>query len=580
VLVALVAALLTAPAALAANAPIVVNDNGDAPNGDATNATCDTDGDPSNGLQCTLRAAIQQANARPGADTITFTTGGQAPAPTTALPQVTDQLSIDGGGNTTVTFDPAAAGTLLDLHAANSLIKTITFSGGGSGILLQLSGTGDRFDAVNVQNTPGTGIRVAADSARVDGTHATGTGGDGILVNGSNDTITTPVISQAGKHGIEIGGGAVSVSTPDISGSAGNGINLTGDGATISGGSIHANSGNGVAIFGQNDMVTHVTFVANGAKPIADAPGANGGIGPPANLRIGPRRADGTLPMTGNGNGNVELWSGDPSSQSVPAFLDTFSARGDFAYNFASEPSPGSQFAVSITAGGLGTSEFETVTVPADVTSPDATFSRALGTQDVRVDFSEPIDPSSVQVQDFKLTMAGADRTINSATVAPDGLSVDLASSGWKAGEAGTIEFTAPGAVADMAGNAMTATPRLRVAAAPGDFIAPLGAKLAISPRTICLTHARNCRHTGMTIKFTTTEPGKATLWIMRSDVTVGKRLYGNIVAGANTLKWNGRLGSRKLRAGRYRLLIYVQDQVGNITDQPPITLFTVRRVT
>ena len=83
-----------------------------------------------------------------------------------------------------------------------------------------------------------------------------------------------------------------------------------------------------------------------------------------------------------------------------------------------------------------------------------------------------------------------------------------------------------------------------------------------------------------LTIRFTSSEPGKATLWIMRSDVTVGKRLYGNIVAGQNTLRWNGRLGSRKLRAGRYRLLIYVQDQVGNITDQPPITLFSVRRAT
>jgi len=83
-----------------------------------------------------------------------------------------------------------------------------------------------------------------------------------------------------------------------------------------------------------------------------------------------------------------------------------------------------------------------------------------------------------------------------------------------------------------------------------------------------------------MVIKFVTSEAGKARLLIKRSDKTVGSRLYGNIVAGANTLKFNGRLGARKLRAGRYRLLIYVQDQVGNVTDQPPIVLFSVRRVT
>jgi hypothetical protein len=83
-----------------------------------------------------------------------------------------------------------------------------------------------------------------------------------------------------------------------------------------------------------------------------------------------------------------------------------------------------------------------------------------------------------------------------------------------------------------------------------------------------------------MTIKFSVTEPGKATLVINRSNVQIGKRLYGNIVAGKNTLKFNGRLGARKLRAGRYRLLIYVQDVVGNVTDRPPIQLFSVRRAT
>jgi hypothetical protein len=126
----------------------------------------------------------------------------------------------------------------------------------------------------------------------------------------------------------------------------------------------------------------------------------------------------------------------------------------------------------------------------------------------------------------------------------------------------------------------MLTAPRLRVAAAPGDFVAPLGARLAVTPKTICLTRGRNCRKPGMTIKFVTSEPGKARLLIKRSNKTVGSRLYGNIVAGLNTLKFNGRLGSRKLRAGRYRLLMYVQDPVGNVTDQPPIVLFSVRRVT
>jgi Right handed beta helix region len=413
----------------------------------------------------------------------------------------------------------------------------------------------------------------------VDGSHVASAGGSGILVNGSSATISSPVVTGAGADGITLAGGSAIVSSPDISGSHGDGVRASGSGASISGGKIHGNSANGVHVLGSNDSISHVVFFGNGGKPIANEPGANGGIVPPANLRIGPRRADGTLPLTGTSTGTVELWSGDPSSANAPSFLDAFSTGGDFTYNFRSEPQPGSVFAVSLTNAGQGTSEFETVAVPQDVVSPDVTFSRALDTNNVRVDFTEPLDPGSVQPSDFALNMAGADRAIAGATVAPDGLSVTLASSGWKAGEAGYVTIAGPGAVNDVAGNAMLSAPRIRVAAAPGDFISPLGGKLAVTPKTICLTHGRGCRHTGMTIRFTTTEPGKATLVIKRSDVTVGKRLYGNVVAGTNTLKWNGRLGSRKLRAGRYRLLMYVQDQVGNITDQPPIVLFSVRRV-
>jgi hypothetical protein len=222
------------------------------------------------------------------------------------------------------------------------------------------------------------------------------------------------------------------------------------------------------------------------------------------------------------------------------------------------------------------------VVAPAAVLAdgPDATFARALDTSNVLVNFSVPLDPASVQPQDFRLTMADAPRAIKAVFVSPDGLSVVLNSSGWKAGEAGYVDFTSPGAVSDTSGNPMATAEHVRVAAAPGDFIAPLGARLAVSPKTICLTHASTCRRPGMVIKFVSSEAGKATVLIKRGDNTLGTRLYGNVVAGVNKLNFNGRLGARKLRAGRYRLLVYVQDAVGNVTDQPPITLFNVRRVT
>ena len=589
VLVASVAALFTAPAALAAT--FTVNDPGTTNDAGAL-AACTAQ--PST-AGCTLPAAITASNTTAGTtDTINFTVS-PGPFTTGDVPAITDQALVDGGGSTTITFDAAAAGPLLDVQADNTTLKALTVTGGASGPAVNLANSGDRLDTLTVTGTPGPAVKMGGSAQRVDGSRIDTVSGAGILVTGANATIATTTIRSTSGRAIDATGDGLSVSSPDIAGAGGDGIALAGNGARVTSGTIHDNGGNGVSLGGQNNVVSHVTLYGNGGKPIAGSPGANGGISPPAALRIGPRRADGSLPLTGNASGSVELWSGDPSTHSAPSFLDTISAGGDFTYNFPTEPQPGAVFAASVT-GGSGTSEFATVAVPADVVSPDAAFARALDTQNVRVDFTEPLDPASVQKEDFKLTMAGVDQPLASATVSPDGSYVTLATvpvattsrtktararaSGWRAGEAGYVDFTGAGAVTDAAGNAMLTTPRLRVAAAPGDFLAPLGGKLAVTPRTICLTRGRNCRKPGMTIKFTTTEAGKATLLIKRSNVTVGKRLYGNVVAGPNTLKFNGRLGARKLRAGRYRLLIFVQDQVGNITDQPPIVLFSVRRVT
>jgi hypothetical protein len=570
---ALAAALVFAPAALATQ--YTVNDPGDVADAGALSACA---APPAAG--CTLRAAIREANFNPSADTIDFTGAGTAPGPLMALDPITDTLTIDGSGATTVTFDPAATGRLFDFQTADSTLRSLVVTGGAAGsTAVNLAGGGDRLDRVTVRNTPGVGMRAAAGSVRIDSPRLDATGGGAIVVLGPNVTISSPVITSAGGAGIETGGGATAVTAPEISGGSAEGIRVSGDGAAISGGRIHGNAGHGVSITGQNDSVSRVAFFGNGGRPIANAPGANGGIAPPQGLRIGPRRPDGSLPLTGNApGGTVELWRGDPASATEPAFSDAFSVAGDFSYAFPSEPAPGTVFSASVISGG--SSDFATVAVPEDVSSPDVVASRALDTNNVRVDATEPLDPASVQKEDFTLVMAGQPRAISSVAVSPDGRFVTLTSSGWRAGEAGSVELAAPGAITDTSGNASLAASRLRVFAAPGDFVAPLGAKLALSPKTICLTRGRKCRKPGMTIKFGVTEPGKATLVVRRGNVQIGKRLYGNIVAGTNTLKFNGRLGARKLRAGRYRLLMYVQDVVGNVTDQPPIQLFSVRRTT
>ena len=95
--VLVVSAVLALPA-VAQAAPFVVNDLGD-----GAGACPGT---------CTLRAAINAANATPGvADNIVFSAFGTI-TPATQLPDITDSVTIDGrnGGVPAIQIDGASAG--------------------------------------------------------------------------------------------------------------------------------------------------------------------------------------------------------------------------------------------------------------------------------------------------------------------------------------------------------------------------------------------------------------------------------------------------------------------------------------
>lgn len=84
-----------------AGATFVVNATGNLEDQNPGNGVCKTELN-----ECTLRAAIQEANALAGTDTITFNIGTGNPliTPLTALPAITTQVIIDGntGGATRV----------------------------------------------------------------------------------------------------------------------------------------------------------------------------------------------------------------------------------------------------------------------------------------------------------------------------------------------------------------------------------------------------------------------------------------------------------------------------------------------
>ena len=575
---ALVALLAAAPAAWALT--FTVNDPGDTA-GAAPDGDCDADENAGNGPQCTLREAITEANATTASDTIVFDAAITTIAPAVPLPAMTEPTIVDGGGDVTIETHPADAAPLLVFADSASQLKAITLRGTpGATASRLLSVTGANFagSGVALRDAPVVAAQLGGAGGSLSGSTVTGSDSHGLILSGASTSVSSTTVSGSGRDGIVLSGQNAAVSGSTVASNGGTGVLMTGPAARVSGGSVHHNGGAGILVTSQNDVVTQVVLYANGGKPIELAAGANGGIQPPQNLRIGPRRSDGSLPLTGTtSGGTLELFTGDPFSAFPPVYSFSHGVPpGDFSYNFGSEPAPGTTFALTLTGGG--TSEFALVTVPSDVTSPDVAHARAVSTTEVRVVPTEPVDSASVEPGDFKLTMAGQERPIQSAGMAPDG-SIALTSSGWKAGEAGYLDVTAPGALRDVAGNESVGATRYRVAAAPGDFIAPIATRMRLAPKSICLTRARRCRRPGAALTFTATEEGKVEIVVQRGNKRVGTRTHV-VTEGTNRIDFDGRLRGRKLRAGRYRLLLYMTDIVGNRNPNPPITIFRVRRVT
>jgi hypothetical protein len=199
------------PRALALS--LVVNSTGDEADLIAGDGECDTGALNSEGAtECTLRAAIQEANASAGADLISFNIpptelGFYVIQPQPDLPPITDTVTIDAttqpgfAGSPVVVIDGGAPGSGdgIWLVASASTIR---------GLVVQNFGD----DAITVDGNDNV---IAGNYVGVDvtGTVAAGNGGDGILVRGNSNTIggTGPgdrnVVSGNGDDGVSIDGG-------------------------------------------------------------------------------------------------------------------------------------------------------------------------------------------------------------------------------------------------------------------------------------------------------------------------------------------------------------------------------------
>src|SRR4051812_28613256 len=123
------------------------------------NSTADTDDGACDAANCTLREAIQAANAAPGADIIRFIigTGVRTISPTATLPTITDPVTIDGttqpgfAGSPIIEIEGSSApngSNGLRISAGSSLITGLVINrfqpsfpaSGGNGIELDTAG--------------------------------------------------------------------------------------------------------------------------------------------------------------------------------------------------------------------------------------------------------------------------------------------------------------------------------------------------------------------------------------------------------------------------------------------------------
>ena len=161
---------------------ITVDSTGDAADDAPGDGLCSAGG------VCTLRAAIEEANANPGEDTILFDIIGPIPhtiTPTSSLPVIAGPVVMDG------TSEPDYAGTpVVELDGSNAgagVIGLDVTSGSSTinGLLI------NRFNGAGVVLRTAGGNKVQANHIGTDGSGTVdlGNGSDGIRVESSDNLI-------------------------------------------------------------------------------------------------------------------------------------------------------------------------------------------------------------------------------------------------------------------------------------------------------------------------------------------------------------------------------------------------------
>lgn len=298
-------------------ATFTVNSTGDASDGNPGNGICDGGG------FCTLRAAIEEANALNSVDLIAFNIpvgGVQTIAPLSPLPIITAPLTIDGftqpgaTPNTNPTTQGINAVLMIELNGANA--------GANADGLRILAGNSivrglviNRFSDDGISVNDGDGNLIAGNFIGTDatGTIDLGNGGDGF----ATDSTLLSILS----HNNTIGG-----LTPDarniISGNTGNGVNFFFSDNDRVQGNLIGLAADGVTDLGNNEIGVISNF---GSTTI-------GGSVLAARNIISGNRTEGVILQSGGGT-LVNIVRGNYLGTDVTGTLDVGNDRDGISIN-------------------------------------------------------------------------------------------------------------------------------------------------------------------------------------------------------------------------------------------------------
>ncbi len=301
---------------------------------------------------CTLRAAIQEANGRAGADSVHFAIGSGARiiSPASPLPVIFEEVVIDG------TTQPGYVGTpLIELDGSAIKVEDVREGPGIDGLVLVNGKTTIRalaissFGGAAMVLTEGDGNRVEGCwiGTGTSGIEDKGNGGDGIVLLRSSDNIIGGVearqrnliagndgrgilISDAASSGNVVLGNIIGIaadSRASPNGSQGILIlgapdNVIGGSADAEGNVIAGNEGNGIEISGSSASGNRVEGNLVGARGSDDPANRGTGIvldGAPNNVIGGTHEARNWI--AGNGGDGIAILSGDARGNRVAGNL-------------------------------------------------------------------------------------------------------------------------------------------------------------------------------------------------------------------------------------------------------------------